>query len=245
MKTATIPISERPFAAFDIDGTLIRWQLYHAVADALARAGHIDKQAYQAIQEARMDWKRRTGPEAFKSYEQQLVNAYNKLITRINIGQFEQATQAVFDEYKDQAYTYTRDLIKSLKAKNYLLFAISNSQTEIVKKIASYYEFDDCVGSDYERQDSRFTGQVSLHLTDKDMVLKQLAAKHRASYKQSVAIGDSASDIPMLQFVEQPIAFNPEKKLFDHAVKQEWPLVIERKNTIYKLEISHGKYILA
>ena len=26
----------RPFAVFDIDGTIIRWQLYHALADELA-----------------------------------------------------------------------------------------------------------------------------------------------------------------------------------------------------------------
>ena len=32
----------RPFAVFDIDGTLIRWQLYHSIADTLARLGHIE-----------------------------------------------------------------------------------------------------------------------------------------------------------------------------------------------------------
>ncbi len=27
----------QPFAVFDIDGTIIRWQLYHALADELAK----------------------------------------------------------------------------------------------------------------------------------------------------------------------------------------------------------------
>ena len=34
------------FAVFDIDGTLIRWQLYHAIADELAKSGHIDAETY-------------------------------------------------------------------------------------------------------------------------------------------------------------------------------------------------------
>ena len=34
----------RPFAVFDIDGTLIRWQLYHAVADDMAKQNIINPQ---------------------------------------------------------------------------------------------------------------------------------------------------------------------------------------------------------
>jgi len=237
--------TERPFAVFDIDGTLVRWQLYHAVADALAREGHIDTTAYQAIREARMNWKRRTGPEAYKQYEQQLVNAYEALLGQLDIEQFETAAQAVFEEYKDQVYTYTRDLIRLLKDRNYLLFAISNSQIEIVKKVAQYYGFDDYVGAVYEQNSGRFTGKVTVHLHDKDAVLNDLVAKHKASWEGSLAVGDSASDIPMLKLVQQPVAFNPEKKLFDEATMHGWKIVIERKNMVYKLEAKHGTYLLA
>ncbi|MBX4191162.1 hypothetical protein KW794_03685, partial [Candidatus Saccharibacteria bacterium] len=51
----------RPFAVFDIDGTLIRWQLYHSTADTLARLGHIEPKLHQTIKDARMVWKRRAG----------------------------------------------------------------------------------------------------------------------------------------------------------------------------------------
>ncbi len=57
----------RPFAVFDIDGTIIRWQLYHAVVDALGRAGHIRPEHYQALKETRMVWKRRTNESSFAS----------------------------------------------------------------------------------------------------------------------------------------------------------------------------------
>ena len=229
---------------FDIDGTLIRWQLYHAVADALAKQGIIDAKTYATIRDARMKWKRRTHEESFKDYEKRLVATYETLLTKLTTQQFEAAAQVVFEEYKDQVYTYTRDLIKTLKRKGYTLLAISGSQTEIVQKIADYYGFDDCVGSDYHQKKGRFTGEKTLTLGAKDKVLQSLVTKHGLSLSGSIAVGDSDSDIAMLNTVEQPIAFNPEKKLFAHAKAMGWKIVVERKNMVYELESSGGTYEL-
>src|SRR6185503_20738017 len=124
--TNTPPTKARPYAVFDIDGTLIRWQLYHSVADTLARLGHMDPKLHQRIKNARMIWKRRAG--GFSDYERELIMVYDQTITGLNRKQLEVAAQSVFDEYKDQTYTYTRDLIAKLKQKDYLVFAISGSQ---------------------------------------------------------------------------------------------------------------------
>ncbi len=235
----------KPFAVFDIDGTLIRWQLYHAIADALAKKGLIDAKTYQTIRDARMEWKKRTHGEAFINYQNELVIAYEKLLLDLSFKQFSKAVQSVFDEYKDQVYTYTRELIKDLKKRGYLLFAISGSQIEIVSKIAKYYSFDDYVGTAYTHEGDRFTGAVSLHLGGKHVVAKELIKKHRATMAGSIAVGDATSDISMLEMVELPIAFNPERKLFDYAQTKGWKIVIERKNMVYELEEKDGRYILA
>lgn len=234
----------KPFAVFDIDGTLIRWQLYHATADALVRLGYVNKDEYQAIKDARMAWKRRENEEAFKAYEGELVRLYERTLLQVTPEQYDEAAQLVFDEYKDQVYRFTRDLIRDLKAKDYLLFAISGSQTEIVGKIARHYGFDDHIGTYYVRENGKFTGQRKLHAGSKHVILDELVKKHDATYKSSVAVGDSEGDISMLEAVEQPIAFNPTKKLFAAAKNQEWKVVIERKNMIYELEKSNGSYRL-
>jgi phosphoserine phosphatase len=44
--------------------------------------------------------------------------------------------------------------------------------------------------------------------------------------------------------VENPIAFNPEKKLFDYAQGKNWKIVLERKNMVYELENKNGQYEL-
>ncbi len=235
----------KKFAVFDIDGTLIRWQLYHAIADELAKSGHIDAETYTAIRDARADWKKRAHDDSFKAYEDQLVGAYSLLLTKLTVPRFELAADAVFEEYKDQVYVFTRDMLKDLKKRGYMLLAISGSQSEIVEKIAEYYGFDDFVGSYYHREDGRFTGKIDLTVFYKDKVLEELVAKHKLTMKGSIAVGDSNSDIPMMELVERPIAFNPEKNLLAHAQKAGWRVVVERKNVIYELEETDGRYILA
>jgi HAD superfamily hydrolase (TIGR01490 family) len=235
----------RKFAAFDIDGTLIRWQLYHATADAFARFGYVDKAAHQAIKEARLRWKRRENAISFKDYETSVIKLYELALKKIKPEQVEAAISAVFDEYKDQVYTYTRDLIADLKTSGYFLLAISGSQTEIVAKIAEYYGFDDYVGTIYQHKNGAYTGKVEVGSAHKDQVLKMMVEKHNLDWKDSIAIGDSHSDLAMLKLVERPIAFNPELELYKQARASGWKIVIERKNSVYELEDRDGTYILA
>jgi HAD superfamily hydrolase (TIGR01490 family) len=233
----------RPFAAFDIDGTVIRWQLYHAIADELVRQGLIDKTAFQAVRDLRLQWKKRVAD--FEDYEQALVKLVSQHITGLGVNDVQAACQRVLHEYKDQVYTHTRDLIKELRSKNYLLFAISGSQQEIVGPLADYYGFDDFGGTVYEIKDGHFTGQAdALRANRKTECLKQLVDKHQASWQGSIAVGDSGSDIPMLSSVEQPIAFNPSHELFEHAKSQNWDIVIERKNVVYQLMAAEHTYQL-
>ena len=234
------------FAVFDIDGTLIRWQLYHSIADTLARQGHIEPDVYQAMKDARMKWKRRLEPtDSYFEYERQVIDAYEATLKTLSAKQFESAVEAVFNEYKDQVYTYTRDLIAQLKQRDYMLLAISGSQAEIVAKIADYHGFDYYTGTVYERTSSGFSGRRTVGSHNKDRVLKSLVKKHGLSFKDSVGVGDSKSDIPMLELVDQPIALNPVADLFEVASAHGWKIVIERKNMVYELEKKNGRYVLA
>ncbi len=234
----------KPFAAFDLDGTLIRWQLYHAIADQLAKDGHMDTLAYQTMKDARKAWKRRT-EASFRDYEVQVISTYESVLKKLTYKQLDRAVEAVFEEYKDQVYSYTRDLLVDLKSRGYILFAISGSQDEIVKKITDYYGFDDFIGTIYERSANGFTGKKTVAAHYKDKALKSLIDKYHLDYTDSLAIGDSKSDIAMMELVQLPIAFNPEESLFEHAKNKGWKIVIERKNMVYELESEDGKYQLA
>lgn len=234
----------KKFAVFDIDGTLIRWQLYHAIVDALARVQLIDPELHEEIRSARLTWKNRAHEDAYKDYERNLVINYEKVLVKLSQAQFNQAVDAVFNEYKDQVYRYTRQLIKQLKDDGYFLLAISSSQSEIIEKIAAYYGFDDFSGTVYEHQAGKFTGAKQGYFGTKHIILQKFIDHYNLTLTTSVAVGDSEGDITMLEMVAQPIAFNPTKKLFEHAQDKGWKIVVERKNVVYELGKTNDGYRL-
>lgn len=232
------------FAVFDIDGTLIRWQLYHTVVNRLAKSGALGLQAQIELKEAMMKWKKRDNSESFKEYEHRLVKHYEQSLRNIDTQFFDELVYDVFNEYKDQTYTYSRNLLNKLKKDGYKLFIISGSQIELIEKIAKYYGFDDYIASQYQRDESGFTGEIQISTLNKSASLKTLLKRNNVTTKDSFGIGDTKSDINFLQEVENPIAFNPDTILYNEALKKGWPIVVERKNVIYELKNQNGKYIL-
>jgi HAD superfamily hydrolase (TIGR01490 family) len=235
----------RSFAVFDVDGTMIRWQLYHAIGDGMAKRGIIEQSEFDTVRKARMNWKQRTGEDSFNDYEQSLISVFDKAIKGLEVDTFKQIIGQVFDEYKEQVYTYTRDLIEDLRKKDYLLFAVSGSPEMIVGLLAQYYGFDDYAGTDYEIRGGHFTGKKDLTVGRKGKLLNELITKHAAALDGSIGVGDSEGDIDMLGLVQTPIAFNPTKRLYEHAKKNNWPIVLERKNMVFKLEANDGRYQLS
>lgn len=235
---------KKPFAVFDIDGTIIRWQLYHSIVSELAKRQLLAEGAAEQISEARMTWKRRAHSESYAEYETVLVHAYYDALHTVKVSDFMQVVDGVFEEYKDQVYTYTRDLITSLKSQDYLLFTISGSHHEIIAKLADYYEFDDYVGNIHERDNEYFTGNYSGVIGRKGEILNDLIAKHGATTEGSIAVGDSEGDIAMFEMVERPIVFNPTAGLLSTAKANKWKIVLERKNCIYELNARGQDYIL-
>lgn len=237
-------MSSSKFAVFDIDGTLIRWQLYHAVVDKLASQGLLGRGVYKKLHEARMVWKRREQLEAFRNYELELVKAYETALPNLKVADFDKMAAEVADEYKTQVYRYTRELAKSLKQKGYVLLAISGSHQELVESVGQLYGFDHVVGTQYLKEGDHFSGRQIFVADDKASALKKLIDQHNLTLQDSYAIGDSKSDAPMLDMVDNPIAFNPDQKFLEIIEEKGWPIVIERKNVIYKL-VKHGdKYLL-
>ncbi len=237
---------QRSFAVFDIDGTLIRWQLYHALADKLVKLGAIEAKPYEKVLAARLNWKSRRSTNSFTDYESAMIKLVSKSIPGMHYDIFAKACSDVFSRYQDQVYTFTRDLISSLRQQNYLIFALSGSPEELVSMVANYYSFDDYAGSIYSVQNGYLNGQVKLLLRSaKPRQLANLIKKHGATLKGSIAVGDTATDIDMLEMSERAIAFNPSQELFDYASKAGWEVVVERKNMVYLLNYQHGEYKLA
>lgn len=238
-------VTNKPFAVFDIDGTLLRWQFYHAIIHELGKNNLLSKSAHNKIVKARMAWKVRSNPDSFGQYEDVLITNYLKELPNITPTEHKNAEETIYKIYKNQTYTYTLNLIKTLKQKNYLIFAISGSPQSIVDVMTKNLGFNGAIGAVLEQKNGKYTGKVTTPIFDKSAAVQKLINMHKLSLKGSIAIGDSKSDIAMLSSVERGIAFNPDANLYNASIKNGWDIVIERKNVVYQLKADANKnYIL-
>ena len=231
-------------AIIEIDGTLYRWQLVHEIVFTLKRRGVFTDEAAKSLDDAYTGWLARALP--YKSYESKVVHTLIDSLPDIPPRLFDEVAQEVANKSGRKTYVYTLRLIKQLKQRGYLLVALSGSQQEVAELFAGQYGFDDCIGSLYERKDGKFTGKLLRDVPgNKDVIIKEYAAKHGYSLKDSVAVGDSGSDVSILKLVDNPIAFNPDSNLYSIAILNGWKVVLERKNMIYTLQPGpNGQYVL-
>ncbi len=138
-----------------------------------------------------------------------------------------------------RVYRYTRDLIKDLKADGYYIIAISQSPKTVLDDFCMQYGFDKVYGRMYEiGPQDRFTGVVTdeHQIKNKANIVKRILDHNpNLTLKDSVAVGDTEGDIPLLEAVEHPICFNPNQSLYTHAKRMKWEVVVERKDVIYHL----------
>lgn len=233
------------FAVFDIDGTLFRWQLFHELVFELKDQNLLGPDASVSLDEAFVKWR---GLQAsWTEYENQVVNTIEQHIATIEPADFEAAAKRVVERSGHKVYAYTANLVKTLKKQGYFLLALSGSQQEIAELFAEKHGFNACIGTIHERNKAgKFTGKYERFVPGrKANIAKEFVKKHNLSYVDSYAVGDSAGDIDMLEIVEHPITFNPSEELLGAAQKNNWLIVIERKNIAYELKKGTNGYVLA
>jgi len=237
-------LTGRPFAVFDIDGTLYRWQLFHELVQQLALDRAIPEETYRSVDANWHAW--RAGKMPFEAYEQTVVDTLIEYLPRIPVPAFEQACDDIVVQSQHKTHFYTRQLLERLKNEGYVTIAITGSQQELIERFGQHYGLDITVGALYERKDNQFTGRVIRPtIGHKHAILQDIIDEHTLRIEDSYAIGDSDGDIPILQMVAHPIAFNPSATLLNHAQTAGWPVVVERKNIAYCLEKHDHALVLA
>ncbi|OGZ63840.1 MAG: hypothetical protein A3A98_00950 [Candidatus Staskawiczbacteria bacterium RIFCSPLOWO2_01_FULL_40_39] len=226
----------RKLAIFDIDGTIFRSSLLIEVTEALIQEGIFPVSARKVYATSYANWLNRK--DSYGKYIMDVVGAFEKHIKGVSQADFARVAKRVVDFHKSRVYRYTRDLVGDLKKKNYYILAISHSPRELVYQFCKTMGFTKVYGRIYEVDDSgHFTGKTSYEdiINNKANILRRFIEKENLNLSKSFGVGDSESDINFLTFVENPICFNPNSKLYSHAKKHGWKVVVERKDVIYFL----------
>ncbi len=223
-------------AIFDIDGTIFRSSLLIEVTDALIAEGLFPAKIKNIYAKSYQNW--HTRKDSYDKYIGDVVRGFDTNLEKISHKDFVRISKKVVKLQKDKTYRYTRDLVKELKKKGYFLLAISHSPRELVYQFTKNLGFDKVYGRVHEvNAKGKFTGKTLYldQINNKATILQRAIAAENLTLKGSVAVGDSEGDIPMLSLVQNPIAFNPNSKLYTYAKREGWKIVVERKDVIYFL----------
>lgn len=228
---------QQPVAFFDIDGTVFRSSLLVELVSALVREGVFPAHVSEEYEDAYRSWQAREG--SYEAYIAAVVSAFRTHLKGVHYGDLADVGRQVVGVHSKRVYRYTRDLLQDLSERGYALVAISQSPKTLLDEFCAQYGFSKVYGRIYEiGPQDRFTGAVvdEYLIENKAAIVDRIFSRHPEYTRVgSIAVGDTESDIPLLEAVEQPTCFNPNAALYAHAQQREWPVVVERKDVIYYL----------
>lgn len=226
----------KPVAIFDVDGTIFRSSLIVELVEALIDRELLPATSRKKYERERQMWVERKGE--YEHYIDAVVQTFMHDIKGVSYADFAETSERVVERHKHRVYRHTRDLIKGLRKDGYYLLAISQSPKTILEQFCKQLGFHKVYGRIYELgPESQFTGRmIDEHLiANKANIVRRAVEKEKLTLEGSVGVGDTEGDIPFLELVERPIAFNPNQKLYRHAKRMGWEIVVERKDVIYEM----------
>ena len=223
-------------AFFDIDGTVFRSSLLVEVVEACITWGVFPVQAREQYGHAYEAWRNREG--SYDAYIEAIIQTFVIHIKGVHYGTFADVGKEVVRVHRKRTYRYTRDFVRDLKSKGYFVVAISQSPKTLLDDFCASYGFDKVYGRIYEiGPRDLFTGKVieQEFIADKARVVARVFEKENCVHDGSIGVGDTDGDIPLLESVEMPICFNPNRTLYEYALSKKWPIVVERKDVVYTI----------
>lgn len=121
-----------------------------------------------------------------------------------------------------------QELILKFRELNFKTCVVSGGFDVIVEKIVENLGIDDFAANRLEIIDGRLTGQLLGEIIDaagKRATLLEMAQKYGISLEHTIAIGDGANDLPMIDEAAIGIAFNAKP-----ALKEKANLIVDSEN---------------
>lgn len=215
-------------AFFDLTGTLLRESSIPQYISYLAKSGFLNQKTLKHLHKIHEEHKKHHLTELQTS--QRILRELAHALKSVSKRKFDAANRRFLKVEKMPVYPYTQNLVSELKRKGYALVAVSGAFEDVVKPVAAKLGLDEGFGSRLEVQNGRFTGRLSLDLTQphqKRKVVESYAHARNGVLKQSWAFGDMVLDEEMFRAVGHPVALNAGPALKRECKLNGWPSVKE------------------
>jgi HAD superfamily hydrolase (TIGR01490 family) len=143
-------------------------------------------------------------------------------------GQVEQLVlEALLEVIDPYVYQEALDLMELHRSEGRRIYIVSSSPEEIVKPLAAHFGVADVIATRTEiGADGRYTGELEFYAygPQKAEAILGVAERDGIDLSRSYAYSDSATDLPMLEAVGEPVAVNPDKELRREAEERGWQI---------------------
>ena len=215
-------------AFFDLTGTLLKESSIPQYIKFLASSGFLKAKDLAHLSKIHEEHKKHHLTELQSS--QHVMHELAHALRGVSKKKFDVANARFVRQEKIPVYPYSVGLLAELKAKHYQLVVVSGAPEDIVKPIAKVLGMDDAVGTRMEVQNGRFTGRLTLDLTQphqKRKVVEQYASKRNGVLSQCLCFGDMVLDEEMMSAVGHAVALNAGPALRRAAHQHGWLQVKE------------------
>jgi HAD superfamily hydrolase (TIGR01490 family) len=213
----------RAAAFFDLDRTLIAGSSGLPWARAATKAGLISRRqmARWAVDALRFRLRGSTDEATEK-----LLNEIKLVFDGVSAREIARMAPEVLVGVLPRIYPEMLEEVYAHQDAGRPTFIVSAAGDELVQLLARILYMDGGIGTTYEvGEDGLFTGELGgtfMYGEGKVEAMRRFASEHNIDLARSYAYSDSASDVPMLRAVGNPVVVNPDEQLTRIAREQDW-----------------------
>ncbi len=218
------PNKNKDLAIFDLDNTLLAGDSDALWGEFIAQHGHVDKQEYAAENQRFY--------EAYKAGTldiDEFLRFSLKPLSQLDMDELmalhrQFMRESIIPIISQQA----RELVQQHREQNHELLIITATNRFITAPIAREFGIDNLLATEPEIKNNRYTGQVDgtpCFQQGKVTRLNEWLDQTGYNLKNSWFYSDSHNDIPLLKQVSHPIAVDPDDKLAQYALQQDWEIM--------------------
>ena len=226
-------------AFFDLDKTIISKSSSLALTRPLYRAGFVTRSQLLRGAYAQMVYLLLGADEKRMDRAKEGMLALSKGWDRAELESLIRETlEDVVDPY---IYQEALDLMALHRALGRRVYIVSSSPEEIVRPLAERLGVRDVIATRAEIEDGKYTGELAFYCyrEQKGVALREVAEREGIDLSRSYAYSDSATDLPMLEAVGNPVAVNPDRELRKVADEREWQVRDFRRPVRMRQRLAH------
>ena len=217
-------MSEMEAAFFDLDKTIVARSSPLALGRSFFREGLISRSFFLKSLYAQLMFQ-------LMGADEEKMERMRQEAAKMTQGWDHERVKQVVTEVLEEVispliYAEALERMHDHRAAGRLVCMVSSSPQEIVEPMARLLQVDRFIATRPSIVDGKYTGDLDFYAygPHKAAAIQELAGELGLDLQGSYAYSDSATDLPMLEGVGNPVAVNPDKALRRIAIERGWTI---------------------